>query len=335
LSLPREELEAVFAAAEVVEVEMLGHATPAATAGVWRVRTADDTAILKVVRHDPDGNERWPSSELESHPYYWRREPLLYSSGLLGRFGDDVKTPRCRLCREREDGTVALWLDDAGAHPDWTVERFRRIAADLGRMQGRAAAELPSEPWLSRGWFRTYLDLRARWVDGYRDGPYAAEVAALWARRESILARVDAAPQTLCHLDFYPANVFGEDETVVIDWAYCGLGALGTDPGNLVPDAIFDGFVPLAQAGAVREAVWAGYVEGIAETGLELDPAAARYVFLAATALKFAWIPGTALARGPEDDIGRRWLEIFPLIAAWADESLELERLLPPLPSPE
>jgi hypothetical protein len=75
----------------------------------------------------------------------------------------------------------------------------------------------------------------------------------------------------------------------------------------------------------VREAVWAGYLAGLAETGPAVDADEVRYVILAATALKFAWIPCTALARGPEDEIGRRWLEIFPLLASWADESLELE----------
>src|SRR5262249_43963129 len=154
---------------------------------------------------------------------------------------------------------------------------------------------------------------RARWIDGYCDGPYAAEVAALWARRKSILARVDAAPQTFCHFDLYPANVFGEQETVVIDWAYCGIGALGTDPGNLVPDAVFDGFAALEQATAVREAVGDGYLDGLADTCRDLDTDTVRHVFLAATALKFAWIPGTALALGPDNDVGRRWLEIFPL----------------------
>jgi hypothetical protein len=324
VSLPREEVEAVFGGADVVRVEPLGHATPAATAGVWRVRTADDAAILKIVRHDPAGHERWPSSELESDPYYWRREPLAYTSGLLGRL-EPLRAPRCRLCAERPDGTVALWLEDAGTHPAWTVDRFRRIACDVGRMQGKAAAAPPDEPWLSRGWFRVYLDLRARWIDGYRDGPYADEVARIWSRREEILARIDAAPQTFCHFDFYPANLFGEDETVVIDWAYCGLGALGIDVGNLVPDAVFDGFVPLEQARAVHDAVWDGYLAGIAEAGRAVDTDDLRYVFLAATALKFTWIPGTALARGDDDAVGRRWLEIFPLLAAWAEESLALE----------
>ena len=326
MSPPREEVEAVFGGGEVVDVEPLGDATPAATAGVWRVRTADDSAILKIVRHDSGGNERWPSSELESDPYYWRREPLVYSSGLLDALGNHVRAPRCRLCRERADGTVALWLEDVGRHPAWTLDRFRRIAADLGRMQGRTAAALPREPWLSRGWFRAYLDLRARWIDGYREGPYAEEVARIWRRRDAILARLDAAQQTLCHFDFYPANVFGESETVVIDWAYCGLGALGIDAGNLVPDAIFDGFVPLEQGDVVRDVVWDGYLAGLGDAGLVVDTDELRYVLLAATALKFAWIPGTALARGAEDAIGRRWLAIFPLLVTWAEESLALER---------
>jgi hypothetical protein len=236
-----------------------------------------------------------------------------------------LRAPRSRLIAERPDGSIALWLEDVGAHPEWTLERMRRIASDLGRLQGRMAAAPPGAPWLSRSWFRAYLDLRARWVDGYGDGPFAAEVERIWARRESILDRVDAAPQTFCHFDFYPSNVFGEDETVVIDWAYCGLGALGLDAGNLVPDAIFDGFVALDDADAVREAVWDGYLAGLADAGLEVAVDEVRYVFLAATALKFAWIPGTALARGSDDEIGRRWLEIFPLLVSWADESLAYE----------
>jgi hypothetical protein len=324
LNVPVDEAEEVFGDAEVVAVELLGQATTAATAGVWRVRTVDDTAILKVVRHDAAGNERWPSSEDESDPYYWRREPVVYSSGLLDTL-DGLRAPRCRLCRERADGTIALWLGDAGPHPEWTVDRFRAIARDLGRMQGSLAAHPPGEFWLSHGWFRRYLELRARWIDDYRGRPYAAEVERIWARRDTILARVDAAQQTFCHFDLYPGNVFGEDETVVIDWAYCGLGALGIDAGNLVPDAIFDGFVALADAGAVREAVWEGYLAGLADAGLAFEADEVRYVFLAATALKFAWIPGTALARGPDDEIGRRWLDIFPLLVAWADESLEYE----------
>jgi len=321
--LPPDELDAVFPEGAVTGVEPLGHGTPAATAGVWRVQTEDDSAILKLVRHDRGGSERWPSSDVESSPYYWRREPLAYDSGLLDSLGRCLRAPRCRHCAARADGTVALWLEDAGAHPAWTLERMERIARDLGRMQGRMAADLPDAPWLSRGWLRAYLELRARWIDDYRDGPFAAEVHRIWALREPILARVDAAPQTFCHFDFYPANIFGEDETVVIDWAYCGLGALGLDAGNLVPDAIFDGFVPVAGAVAHRDAVWRGYLAGLADERFSVDADALRYEFLAATALKYTWIPGTTVARG-FDEVASRWLETFPLIVSCAEEALEI-----------
>ena len=66
-------------------------------------------------------------------------------------------------------------------------------------------------------------------------------------------------------------------------------------------------------------------LEGLTDSGFVIDPDELRYVFLAATALKFAWIPGTALARDRGDALSRRWLETFPLLASWAEESLELE----------
>jgi hypothetical protein len=323
VNVPPAEAEAVFGTAEVTAVEPLGDATTAATAGVWRVSAGSTDAILKVIRHDPEGNERWPSSEYEADPYYWRREPLAYASGLLDGIAP-LRAPRCLLWEDRADGSVALWLEDAGGHPEWTVGRLADVARDLGRMQGRLAQTPPVEPWLSRGWFRAYLDLRARWVGPYRDGAYADDVQRIWERRDEILAAVDAAPQTFCHFDFYPANLFGDRETTVIDWAYCGLGAIGLDAGNLVPDAIFDELFPAEQGAALGEAVWGGYVAGLVESGLAFDEQALRFVFLAATALKFAWIPGTAFARGPEDALGGRWLNVFPLLVDWFREALPL-----------
>jgi hypothetical protein len=327
VNIPRAETEAVFGGAEVTTVEPIGDATPAATAGVWQVSAGSADAILKVVRHDAGGNERWPSSEDESSPYFWRREPLVYASGLLDGIAP-LRAPRYLLLAGRPDGSFALWLENAGAHPAWTVERLGEVAHDLGLMQGRTAQDPPGYRWLSRGWFRAYLDLRARWVEPYRDGPHTDEVQRIWAERDAILAAVDAAPQTLCHFDFYPSNLFGESETTVIDWAYCGLGALGLDAGTLVVDAIFDGVLAVDQAPELREAVWSGYVEGLAESGVAFDEDALRFVFLAATALKYTWIPGTAFARGPEDQLGGRWLEAFPLLAGWFREALPLRSAL-------
>jgi Phosphotransferase enzyme family len=318
----------VFGASDVIAVESLGDGIPAATVGVWRVQTEDDSAILKQVKHDPDGHPRWPSSDSESSPYYWRREPLAYGSGLLDRLDGQLRAPRLRACVERADGSIALWLEDAGGRPDWSVERLAIAAERLGTCQGRIASRPPTEPWLGRGWLRAYTDLRATMIESHSGGPFTAEMQSIWARRQSILERVEAAPRTFCHLDLHADNLFGEHETIVVDWAYCGLGVLGEDPGNLVADTLLDGVLSAEHGPALGRAVWESYLAGLAAGTCEVDEDEIRYVFLAGTALKFAWVPALSSLIGLDDPTVTRWLEVFPLIASWAEESRELEARL-------
>lgn len=289
------------------------------------MRAGGDAAILKLVRHDPGGHPRWPSSELESSPYYWRREPLVYASGLLDALDGGLRAARCRASVERPDGAVALWLEDVGERPDWSVERLGAVAERLGASQGRIASRPPTQPWLVRGWLRAYTELRQPMIESHHEGLFVPEMERVWARREEILQRVEAAPRTFCHLDFHPENLFGDRETVVVDWAYCGLGALGEDAGNLVADTLLDGVVAAEQGPALRRAVWDGYLAGLTESGCDVDPKEILHTFLAGTALKFTWVPALAAAIGLDDLISARWLEVFPLLVSWAEESRDLE----------
>ena len=241
---------------------------PAATAGVWLVRARSDAAVLKVVHQDPAGNERWPAAAEPEHPYYWRREVCAYESGLLERL-PGVRASRCRGCFERPGGSVALWVE-ALPKPEWTIEGYGGAARALGRMQSAFATAPPSEPWLSRRWLRAYLDLRLELT-----GPRSEE-------QEAMLRAVEAGPQTFCHLDFYPENLFGDgDGPILVDWAYCGLGAVGEDPGNFVPDALLDGFVAPEQADELERTVWDGYRAGLADAGWSGDERAVRFTFCA------------------------------------------------------
>jgi hypothetical protein len=302
--IPPEELRAVFGGEASAEIERLGHGRPAATVGVWRVRAAGASAVLKVVEHNAEGHPRWPSAADPDHPYYWRREPLTYESGLLDRLGE-LRAPSLHASVTRDDGTVALWLEDAPPPPAFTPDLLSEVSRRLGKAQGAFAVEPPLQPWLSRRWLRAYLALRA---------PITRE-------QERVLARVEAAPTTLCHLDFYPGNLLGTDAEVIIDWAYCGLGALGEDPGNLVPDTMFDGFVEPSLAGELEEAVWEGYLTGLRDSSWRGDEREVRWVFLASPVIKYTWIPAAIADPATDEVLRSRWSKVIPLLDRWADKA--------------
>jgi hypothetical protein len=67
---------------------------------------------------------------------------------------------------------------------------------------------------------------------------------------------------------------------VLAPHTYCGLGARGEDPGNPVPDAMFDGFVQPSQARELEEAVWEGYLAGLRRSAWRGDENEVRWVFL-------------------------------------------------------
>lgn len=233
------------------------------------MRAAGDVAVLKLLRLDAAPHPRWPSRPDPEDPYYWRREPIAYDSGLLESFG----VPRRRACVDRGDGSLALWLDDGGDPPPWTPDLLGSAARRLGRAQAELAADPPNEPWLARGWLRVYLRLHDVVPD------------------EALLDRLDASTQTVCHHDLHPDNVLGAAADSIIDWAYCGLGALGLDPGVLVADGIADQAFAAELADEVAERVWDGYLAGLRAGGWSGDEEDVRFAFARGTAQRLAWLP--------------------------------------------
>jgi hypothetical protein len=248
------------------------------TGGVWRVEVDGWTAILKLIRHDADATGNWQSGEAEGHWYYWRREVLAFQSGLLASLpGEGLRAPECRGIAERSDGSVALWLEDLGPETatSWPLSRYELAARHLGEMQGAypSGMPLPDRRWLSRNWLRDYVERRRD------DIPDAAEEAAL-------LAELAGLPQTLCHFDLHPANLFDvEGRTVLVDWSFVGIGSIGEDAGNLVPDAVLDFHVPPDDVDDLFDRVAAGYADGVG-----LDLALVRRAMRVAIAAKYFWI---------------------------------------------
>ncbi|HMC79867.1 MAG TPA: hypothetical protein VKO35_04885, partial [Acidimicrobiia bacterium] len=83
--------------------QIFEEAVASATAGIWRFTDDSWSVILKVLRHQAGGSPRWQSGEDEDHWYYWRREALAYSSGLLAHLARPLRAPRCYGVFDRPD----------------------------------------------------------------------------------------------------------------------------------------------------------------------------------------------------------------------------------------
>ena len=332
--------------------------------GVWRICTGSgQPAVLKYTqsarsRGETSWDAHWTAGDLDPHRWtYWSREPLAYQAGLPGAYaGSGVTAPAC-LGVHVGDTEAALLLEWADGRPgeSWPVAGYRPAAEALGRAQAPflLGRELPSVPWLSRGFLRAYssekpaswdlLDdddvwqhplVRETFPAGLREG-----VRLVHANRERLYRISEALPRTLCHLDFWPKNLFRrpDGQVVLIDWAFAGLGAVGEDAGNLVPDAVLDHFVAAADMPALEQAVYEGYLTGLQAAGWRDDPRLVR-LGMWSSSVKYDWMAPFTLAQvfqerqyryggGGEVDAGFKFRErsrVLLFNARWARQALEL-----------
>ena len=94
-----------------------------------------------------------------AHIDYWKREGLLYGSGLLDALPAGLRAPRCYGCDEPAEGIVWLWLEHIREDGDrvWPPARWALAARHLGQFNGAylAGRPLPHVPWLGGQRLRT------------------------------------------------------------------------------------------------------------------------------------------------------------------------------------
>jgi hypothetical protein len=236
---------------------------------------------------------------------YYRREADAYQSGWLDDLPGGLAAPRCFGVIEYPDGTCWIWLEDVTDEigPHWPLEHYRVVARHAGQFNGAYLVErpLPDWPWLSSGWLRECIALSAPAMPLIRDsldhplvchwlpGDASSRLFRLWEERDLFLDALDRLPQTLCHLDIFRRNLFarrtadGDDQTVAVDWAFAGRGAIGAElvPLILASFALFE--VDLAQTQALEEIVCEGYLEGLRDAGWQGDPRQVRLGYTAAS----------------------------------------------------
>ena len=276
--------------------------------------------------HDPAATERIPWSiilkivsrraELDSGT----REARAYQSGLLADLPGGMAAAHCLAVEERAGYLLWMWLEELTDYigQPWPLSRYRLAARHLGRFNGAylTGRPLPADPWLSRGFLRAWVTRRATSaakLPGIREHPLvrrafppavADGVMRLWRDMGPLFDALDQLPQTLCHLDANPANLFarrgadGQEQTVAIDWSCVGAAPLGVEIVSLVSSGLMRGMIELAAAQELDELVFADYLAGLCEAGWQGEPRVVRFGYTAASALRYllAFAGGTISA---------------------------------------
>lgn len=159
----------------------------------------------------------------------------------------------------------------------------------------------------------------------------------LLANRERLLDVMERLPRCTTHLDVWPSNEIRrpDGEIVLVDWAFCGDGAIGEDLGNHVPDSTFDLFWPAAALPLLDQETFAAYVDGLRSEGWAGDERLVR-LGVVASCVKYTWLLPLILAGAsathhaayyqpadPDHLFTERGLG-FSLLVGWCGEALDL-----------
>ena len=128
--------------------------------------------------------------------------------------------------------------------------------------------------------------VRDNFPSGLRRG-----LVRLHEERERFFSLMERLPRTLCHVDVWPNNLFARKDGTftLVDWSFVGEGALGEDIGNLVPDSVFDLFVPARKLAVLEREVFGGYLTGLRQAGWDGDERVVR-LGMCASAVKYEWL---------------------------------------------
>lgn len=317
------------------------------TGGVWR----RGEVVHKVLTCRREVAAHWVASEDPRHWNYWRREALVYRSGLPQRLG--LGAPRLLHLEQTPDGDLELQLEHVHGHhgATLTVDDLEAAARMLGRSQGQA--ELPQEPWFSERFLRAYgaskpadwglLDDDRAWAQPLIHKHFPASLRdglmALHRNRSRLLTLMERLPRTVCHLDVWPNNIIRTTtgEVVFLDWAFVGDGALGEDIGNLIPDSVFDLLLRHELLGELDQRLTEAYLDGLRDAGWRGDERLVR-LGICASAVKYDWLTALTLehaadaehldyGQGARVDADERYAARaagLALCARWAQEAEQL-----------
>jgi hypothetical protein len=261
------------------------------------------SVILKIIQSPANvGAINMGESDDQTHWNYWKRELLIYQSGLLDALPKGLTAPRCHGALELPGDIVWLWLEDiSDSYQDsWSLERYALTARHLGRLNGAYPSEgkMPSFPWLSlyrtRQWISSFDWQSFPWehprVLTRYPRPAENPFLRLLVEKDLFLARLDALPMALCHGDTYPTNFMsrtlngGREQTIALDWALAGINPIGDDMGQFIFGAQTN--LKAAKRVEVDQTLFASYLDGLQDSGCRVDPLRVRFGYVVTAAYR-------------------------------------------------
>lgn len=307
------------------------------------------SVVLKILERD---EEESPPDTL----WYWKREFLLAQSGLTKNLTGPVKAPRYYRLDEMLEGAW-IWMEYLqDTQPRfWTLDNYAFAARQLGLWNGAylTGTPLPDEPWLTHQHYKTWLSLvkgEDAWQFPLNQKHITKETYKrymdLWDERERFFNVLESLPHVFSHFDSQRRNLFirlGEDqqeELVAVDWAQCGIGALGSELNWMVGVGSVLLEWPPAEITALDAVVFQNYLQGLRDTGWTGDADVVRLGYVTMLAL-FIGCAFPSLAKiwcSPENrDFARQmlgkteedlFLEFLPLLPYALDCSDEARSLM-------
>lgn len=239
---------------------------------------------------------------------YWKREVLIYQSGLLSALSSHLLTPRCLAITEHPNQKWWLWLEDMAQAADttWSLEQHGIAARHLGEFNGAylMGRSLPTQPWLRHSDIQQRLALAEPGIPqlpqlctnphfaGLLDEDQVERIQRLWAQREKLLAALETLPKTFCHFDAFPRNLIARDDgaghaqTVALDWGSAGIGVVGDELVPLFATTLKFFEFEIAQIPRLEALIFEGYLQGLRDAGWQGDENLVRFGFTASVALK-------------------------------------------------
>ncbi|GIP33650.1 hypothetical protein [Paenibacillus sp. J2TS4] len=276
--------------------------------------------ILKILKPDSARNQ-------VDHYYYWKREALVYYSGILNLLPSGIRAPLCHAVEEYPDENVWIWLEDIAfesIQSNWLFTHMCKISYLLGKYNGAyiTGNPLPNESFLCHTWMRSWVEVCAAYAKPIEEQKVIWDSclidfigkSSMWElyhnnrnRVNSLLETLELLPRVFAHQDVHWDNIFieklnGSDSLIAIDWQFASISGVGEELGRMFGYALLKKKVPVNKVEEYKEELFLNYMQGLRDVGWDGNSKLARFGFTASSSLRFIMVIDKLISNLEKDD---------------------------------